>query len=54
MEVISFNLVQFNLRWRVVQAHWEQLEEMETLSHKEGTLLYQQPDMVRKTQKQIS
>ncbi|XP_062235930.1 uncharacterized protein LOC133932999 [Platichthys flesus] len=30
---------------RVVQAHWEQLEEMEALCHKEGTLLFQQPDM---------
>ncbi|XP_040011667.1 uncharacterized protein LOC120805479 isoform X2 [Xiphias gladius] len=32
-------------QWRVVQAHWEQLEEMEALCHKEGTLLCQQPDM---------
>ncbi|XP_019956348.2 kinesin-like protein KIF24 isoform X2 [Paralichthys olivaceus] len=30
---------------RVVQAHWEQLEEMEALCHREGTLLFQQPDM---------
>ncbi|XP_035495202.1 uncharacterized protein LOC118313666 isoform X1 [Scophthalmus maximus] len=30
---------------RVVQAHWEQFEEMEALCHKEGTLLCQQPDM---------
>ncbi|XP_054467751.1 uncharacterized protein LOC129101833 [Anoplopoma fimbria] len=29
----------------VVQAHWEQLEEMEALCLKEGTLLCQQPDM---------
>lgn len=33
-------------QWRVVQAHWEQLEEMETLWHKEGMLLCEQPDMV--------
>ncbi|XP_018523899.1 uncharacterized protein LOC108878082 isoform X2 [Lates calcarifer] len=32
-------------QWCVVQAHWEQLEEMEALYHKEGTLLCQQPDM---------
>ncbi|KAM7391949.1 hypothetical protein PAMP_022595 [Pampus punctatissimus] len=32
-------------QWRVVQAHWEQLEEMEALYRKEGTLLCQQPDM---------
>ncbi|XP_019113045.2 uncharacterized protein LOC104920354 isoform X2 [Larimichthys crocea] len=32
-------------QWRVVQAHWEQLEEMESLCRKEGTLLCQQPDM---------
>ncbi|XP_045889775.1 uncharacterized protein LOC123959647 [Micropterus dolomieu] len=32
-------------QWRVVQAHWEQLEEMEALCRKEGTLLCQQPDM---------
>ncbi|XP_044053578.1 uncharacterized protein LOC122876847 isoform X2 [Siniperca chuatsi] len=32
-------------QWRVVQAHWEQLEEMEALCCKEGTLLCQQPDM---------
>ncbi|KAG8011986.1 Ubiquitin-associated protein 2 [Nibea albiflora] len=32
--------------WRVVQAHWEQLEEMESLCRKEGTLLCQQPDMI--------
>ncbi|XP_040897283.1 uncharacterized protein LOC121184013 [Toxotes jaculatrix] len=32
-------------QWRVVQAHWEQLEEMEGLCHTEGTLLCQQPDM---------
>lgn len=52
MEVISFIIlfpIFSNCRWRVVQAHWEQLEEMETLFHKEGALLYQQPDMVRKT-----
>lgn len=34
-------------RCRVVQAHWDQMEEMETLFRREGTLLYQQPDMVR-------
>ncbi|CAJ1068424.1 kinesin-like protein KIF24 isoform X1 [Xyrichtys novacula] len=33
-------------KWRVIQAHWEQLEEMEALWHKEGALLCQQPDMV--------
>ncbi|XP_042276051.1 uncharacterized protein LOC121903263 isoform X1 [Thunnus maccoyii] len=32
-------------QWSVVQAHWEQLEEMEALYRKEGTLLCQQPDM---------
>ncbi|XP_071339147.1 kinesin-like protein KIF24 isoform X2 [Trachinotus anak] len=32
-------------QWSVVQAHWAQLEEMEDLCHKEGTLLCQQPDM---------
>uniref|UniRef100_A0A3B4VGP9 Kinesin motor domain-containing protein n=1 Tax=Seriola dumerili TaxID=41447 RepID=A0A3B4VGP9_SERDU len=32
-------------QWHVVQAHWAQLEEMEDLCHKEGTLLCQQPDM---------
>ncbi|KAL7391679.1 hypothetical protein ABVT39_012883 [Epinephelus coioides] len=32
-------------QWRVVQAHWEQLEEMEALCRKEGTLLCQQPNM---------
>ncbi|KAM7416677.1 hypothetical protein PAMA_018639 [Pampus argenteus] len=32
-------------QWCVVQAHWEQLEEMEALYRKEGTLLCQQPDM---------
>ncbi|XP_059192711.1 uncharacterized protein LOC131974423 [Centropristis striata] len=32
-------------RWCVVQAHWEQLEVMEALCRKEGTLLCQQPDM---------
>ncbi|XP_029296186.1 uncharacterized protein LOC115013805 [Cottoperca gobio] len=32
-------------KWRVVQAHWEQLEEMEALCRKEGMLLCQQPDM---------
>ncbi|XP_029998811.1 uncharacterized protein LOC115425405 isoform X2 [Sphaeramia orbicularis] len=32
-------------QWCVVQAHWEQLKEMEALTHKEGTLLCQQPDM---------
>lgn len=37
----------------MVQAHWEQLEEMEALWHKEGTLLCQQPDMVRINQSHI-
>ncbi|XP_031712448.1 uncharacterized protein LOC116388580 isoform X1 [Anarrhichthys ocellatus] len=32
-------------QWCVVQAHWEQLEEMEALCRKEGTLLCKQPDM---------
>ncbi|XP_042338194.1 uncharacterized protein LOC121939422 [Plectropomus leopardus] len=32
-------------QWRIVQAHWEQLEEMEALFYKEGTLLCQQPEM---------
>ncbi|XP_065807579.1 kinesin-like protein KIF24 isoform X2 [Labrus bergylta] len=32
-------------QWRVIQAHWEQLEEMEALFHKDGNLLCQQPDM---------
>ncbi|XP_034068537.1 uncharacterized protein LOC117543954 [Gymnodraco acuticeps] len=32
-------------QWRVVQAHWEQLEEMEALCRKEGMLLCRQPDM---------
>ncbi|XP_028433888.1 uncharacterized protein LOC114555584 isoform X2 [Perca flavescens] len=32
-------------QWCIVQAHWEQLEEMEALCRKEGTLLCQQPDM---------
>ncbi|XP_068167477.1 kinesin-like protein KIF24 isoform X2 [Antennarius striatus] len=32
-------------QWHIVQAHWEQLEEMETLCHQVGTLLCQQPDM---------
>ncbi|XP_077942710.1 uncharacterized protein LOC120830537 isoform X2 [Gasterosteus aculeatus] len=32
-------------RWCVVQAHWEQLEEMEALFRKDSTLLCQQPDM---------
>lgn len=32
-------------KWRVIQAHWKQLEDMEALWHKEGTLLCQQPDM---------
>ncbi|XP_034547184.1 uncharacterized protein LOC117818427 isoform X2 [Notolabrus celidotus] len=32
-------------KWCVIQAHWNQLEEMEALWHKEGTLLCQQPDM---------
>ncbi|XP_070689493.1 kinesin-like protein KIF24 [Pempheris klunzingeri] len=32
-------------QWRIVQAHWEQLEEMEALCHDEGTLLCQQPNM---------
>ncbi|XP_029365940.1 uncharacterized protein LOC115048539 isoform X2 [Echeneis naucrates] len=32
-------------KWCIVQAHWAQLEEMEALFHKEGTLLCQQPDM---------
>lgn len=40
-------LTQPIFRCRVVQAHWEQFEEMEALCHKEGTLLCQQPDMVR-------
>ncbi|XP_041793481.1 uncharacterized protein LOC121606931 [Chelmon rostratus] len=35
----------YHSQWRVVQAHWEQLEEMETLCRKEGVLLCQQPDM---------
>nr|XP_046243488.1 uncharacterized protein LOC124058362 isoform X2 [Scatophagus argus] len=35
----------YHCQWRVVQAHWEQLEEMENLSRKEGMLLCQQPDM---------
>ncbi|XP_058491686.1 kinesin-like protein KIF24 [Solea solea] len=30
---------------RVVQAHWEQFEEMKDLCHTEGTLLCQQPNM---------
>ncbi|XP_067377374.1 kinesin-like protein KIF24 isoform X2 [Channa argus] len=30
-------------QWCVVQAHWEQLEEMEALCYKEGLLLCQQP-----------
>ncbi|XP_074525839.1 uncharacterized protein LOC141790100 [Halichoeres trimaculatus] len=32
-------------KWHVIQAHWKQLEDMEALWHKEGTLLCQQPDM---------
>ncbi|KAA8592197.1 hypothetical protein FQN60_017652 [Etheostoma spectabile] len=32
-------------QWRIVQSHWEQLEEMEALCRKEGALLHQQPDM---------
>ncbi|CAB1321626.1 unnamed protein product [Coregonus sp. 'balchen'] len=32
-------------QWCIVQAHWEQLEEMESLCRREGTLLCQQPDM---------
>ncbi|XP_076587293.1 uncharacterized protein LOC143321062 [Chaetodon auriga] len=35
----------YHSQWRVVRAHWEQLEEMETLCRKEGALLCQQPDM---------
>ncbi|KAM9361014.1 kinesin-like protein KIF24 [Symphorus nematophorus] len=35
----------YHNQWRVVQAHWKQLEEMETLCRKEGRLLCQQPDM---------
>ncbi|XP_056275216.1 uncharacterized protein LOC130196855 isoform X2 [Pseudoliparis swirei] len=40
-------------QWCVVQAHLEQLEEMEALCCKEGTLLCQQPDMVRMNQSHI-
>ncbi|XP_047448792.1 uncharacterized protein LOC125012723 isoform X2 [Mugil cephalus] len=32
-------------KWCIVEAHLEQLKEMETLCHKEGKLLCQQPDM---------
>ncbi|KAK2837212.1 hypothetical protein Q5P01_014424 [Channa striata] len=32
-------------QWCVVKAHWEKLEEMEALCHKEGLLLCQLPDM---------
>ncbi|XP_034728726.1 uncharacterized protein LOC117945379 [Etheostoma cragini] len=32
-------------QWRIVQSHWNQLEEMDALCRKEGALLYQQPDM---------
>ncbi|XP_073322835.1 uncharacterized protein [Pagrus major] len=35
----------YHSQWHVVQAHWEQLEEMETLCRKDGRLLGQQPDM---------
>uniref|UniRef100_A0A3B5JYF3 Kinesin motor domain-containing protein n=1 Tax=Takifugu rubripes TaxID=31033 RepID=A0A3B5JYF3_TAKRU len=35
----------YHVQCRVVQAHWDQMEEMETLFRKEGKLLYQQPDM---------
>lgn len=49
----SMYFFQSNLRWRVVQAHWEQLEEMEALCRKEGMLLCRQPDMVRIDQSHI-
>ncbi|XP_008292655.1 kinesin-like protein KIF24 [Stegastes partitus] len=32
-------------KWCIVEAHWEQLKEMEALCRKEGKLLCQQPDM---------
>ncbi|XP_069555487.1 kinesin-like protein KIF24 [Brachyistius frenatus] len=33
-------------KWCIVEAHWEQLKEMEALCDKEGKLLCQQPDMI--------
>lgn len=44
---MKYSLHLSGCRCRVVQAHWDQMEEMETLFRREGTLLYQQPDMVR-------
>uniref|UniRef100_A0AAQ5XKX5 Kinesin motor domain-containing protein n=1 Tax=Amphiprion ocellaris TaxID=80972 RepID=A0AAQ5XKX5_AMPOC len=34
-----------HVKWCIVEAHWEQLKEMEALCRKEGKLLCQQPDM---------
>lgn len=55
MESFGFELYHFEenislSRWRIVQAHWEQREQMEALCHKESTLLCQQPEMVRTSQ----
>lgn len=36
-------------RLQVVEAHWDQTKNMQTLFHEEETLLYHQPDMVRKS-----
>ncbi|KAM3611672.1 uncharacterized protein V6R79_022300 [Siganus canaliculatus] len=45
LQMKSMNQELNNSQWRVIQAHWQQLEEMEGLCRKEGTLLCQQPDM---------
>ncbi|XP_077571304.1 uncharacterized protein LOC144195493 [Stigmatopora nigra] len=34
-----------NVKWRVIQAHWEKLRKMEPLLHEEQSLLCKQPNM---------
>lgn len=45
-DVVIVLFCQFRLQ--VVEAHWDQTKNMQILFNEEETLLYQQPDMVRK------